>query len=66
MARSSEDIPLVITTIRIFKGDLQELQRLYPRSGASKIIRNLIRNHLKKVKERAQERIANMEELTHG
>lgn len=50
----SEEAPLEKATLNFFKGDLAELRRLYSKAGASMIVRELVRNHIRKVHEEAQ------------
>jgi hypothetical protein len=50
MARKNE-IGLEKVTIRIFKGDLEAINRYYPTTGHNVVIRKLIRKHLRKMEE---------------
>jgi hypothetical protein len=45
--RRKEDRPLQKVTLNLFDGDYAALQSLYPRPGAGKIIRELVRRHLR-------------------
>lgn len=56
MSRRRESDELQKHTLNLFKGDYAELQGLYPESGAGKIIRILVRNHLRKVREEVERR----------
>lgn len=47
------DIPLAKQTLTLFKGDVERLRDLFPRQGASFMIRNLVRQFLRKVEEDA-------------
>jgi len=42
-----EDHPLQKVTLNLFEGDFARLQVIYPRPGAAKIIRDLVRRHLR-------------------
>lgn len=43
-------------TIRTFKGDCAELAALFPAAGYNKVIRHMIRNLIKSVKEKSQQK----------
>lgn len=45
-----EDYPVKKYTVNLFQGDLEALQELFPRAGASRVIRNLVRSFLNKLK----------------
>jgi ribonuclease PH len=45
--RRKEDRPLQKVTLNLFAGDYNQMQALYPRAGAGKIIRELVRRHLR-------------------
>lgn len=49
-----DDRPLEKHTINLFKGDLQKVQEYFPRPGASKIIRDLVHNFIKRTEAAAQ------------
>jgi hypothetical protein len=51
-----EDIPISKHTLNLFEGDYQRLQDLYPKLGAGKIVRALVRAHLRKIEERTNQR----------
>ena len=54
-----EDHPISKHTLNLYQGDYEELQALYStRIGAAKIIRDLVRAHIKKVKENAAQRMS--------
>lgn len=55
MAKRSEELPIEKVTIRLYEGDSARLQRLYPKVGASKVIRHLVRHHLRGVDERTEQ-----------
>lgn len=57
MARKNE-IGLEKVTIRIFKGDLEAINRYYPTTGHNVVIRKLIRKHLRKMEELDSQRRA--------
>ena len=49
-----EDHPIQKHTLNLYMGDYEKLQALYStRVGAAKIIRDIIRAHIRKVEERA-------------
>jgi len=52
-----EDFPLMKVTLNLYDGDFQRLQSLYPRLGASKVIRVLVHSHLKDINDKAVSRI---------
>jgi hypothetical protein len=52
-----EDFPLMKVTLNLYDGDFQQLQSLYPRLGASKVIRVLVHSHLKEIHSKAVNRI---------
>jgi len=39
-------------TIRLFRGDFEELQRRYPEIGANEAIRKILRMHITRLKEK--------------
>ena len=62
--RRREDHALSKHTLNLFDGDYAKLQELYgSRVGAAKIIRTLIRAHLKRIQEDAAQRIPLIDEL---
>ena len=48
--RRKADYPLQKVTLNLFEGDWDFLQATYPRIGASRVIRDLVRAHVNKVK----------------
>jgi len=52
-----EDFPLMKVTLNLYDGDFQKLQALYPRLGASKVIRVLVHHHLKDINDKTTVRI---------
>ena len=52
-----EDFPLMKVTLNLYDGDFQRLQALYPRIGASKVIRTLVHSHLKDINDKTTVRI---------
>lgn len=46
-----EILPLQKVTLNLFEGDFGKLQELYPRIGAAKVVRDLVRAHLRKREE---------------
>lgn len=61
MARKNE-IGLEKITIRIFKGDVEALNRYYPTTGHNVVIRKLIRKHLRKMEELDSQRRAALDQ----
>lgn len=47
--RRKEDHPLQKVTLNLFEGDFERLQTLYDRLGAGKVVRTLVRSHLRKI-----------------
>jgi hypothetical protein len=57
--RRREDHAIAKHTLNLYAGDYEELQRLYgTRIGAAKVIRSLVRDHLKEIRHKAAERQA--------
>lgn len=54
------DIPLEKVTMNFFKGDSEKLQDLFPRQGASFMVRNLVRAYIRKVEEDAAQKAGPM------
>lgn len=54
MARKKERFDLKKVTVKLFEGDFEAMQDLYPKSGANKIIREMIHRHIAVCKELAQ------------
>lgn len=54
MGKRQSEIPLEKITLKLFKGDAEEMRKLYPTVGASGIIRELVRSHIRRVHEEAQ------------
>jgi len=50
--RRKENHPLNKHTLNLFDGDFEKLQLWYPRLGAAKVIRELVRAHVKQNEER--------------
>jgi len=53
MTRRKERLPLEVVTVKLFQGEYSQLLTLYPKVGASKVIRELVHNHLKQINEAA-------------
>lgn len=49
--KRKESAPLTKHTIKLYSGQLDKLQELHPRLGASKVIRTLIDDHIRSVEE---------------
>lgn len=57
MARKPEDHPIVKHTLNLYQGDYETLQEWYGRRiGAAKIVRDLVRAHIMKVRGEAEQR----------
>jgi hypothetical protein len=54
--RRSEREPLARHSVKLFAGDFEYLQDLYPRLGAGKVIRELVRKHISTAKEAAAQK----------
>jgi hypothetical protein len=60
--RRREDFAISKHTLNLYSGDYEELQRLYgTRIGAAKVIRSLVRDHLKEIREVAARRLGKTE-----
>lgn len=53
--RKREDHPIRKHTLNLFEGDYERLQMLFPKAGAGKIIRTLVRKFIVQVEESAQQ-----------
>lgn len=51
MAREKEQLQKV--TLNLVEGDFDRLAALYPKLGAGKVIRHLVRTHLEKIEQEA-------------
>ncbi len=51
MPRAKTTIPLEMKPVRLFQGDFERLQALFPTMGAGPAIRKLVRNHCDRVEE---------------
>lgn len=63
MAKKKERFPLQKVTVKLFEGDFQEMAGLYPKTGANKIIRELIHRHIAVAKEMAQKQVGALAQL---
>lgn len=60
--RRREDKPITKHTLNLYAGDYTRLQELYSsRIGAAKIIRDIIRAHIRKVEEDAAQKLPLLE-----
>lgn len=50
MIRKS-DVPIRKHTLNLFEGDYERMQVLYPRLGAGRAIREIIRAHIRQIEE---------------
>lgn len=55
MAKIREEEETQKHTLHLFKGDFEQLQRLYPELGASVIIRRLVRKKLEEMNGKMKE-----------
>lgn len=49
MAKRKSDYPMQKVTLNLYEGDMDRLMTLYPKFGAGRIIRELVRAHLNKI-----------------
>lgn len=64
MARRREDHALSKRCVNFYAGDYEKLQVFYPqRMGAAKIIRDIIHAHVRKIEERAAQKIPLLDPL---
>lgn len=54
MKRSEQ--PLQKVTLNLFEGDMERLMAIYPRHGASFVIRNLVRQYVKNLEAKTEAR----------
>jgi hypothetical protein len=54
MPREKENLEKV--TVRLYIGDKEELNSFYPQLGYNKVVRKLITDHLKKLRERVNQK----------
>jgi len=52
--KRKEEFPLQKVTLNLFDGDMSKLQELYPIIGGSKVIRLLVRAHIKAIEARTE------------
>jgi len=53
MTKRRERLPLEIVSVSLFKGEFARLSELYPKVGVSKVVRELVHDHLRKIEEAA-------------
>jgi hypothetical protein len=58
-----DDHPLKKVTINLFDGDLEKIQHMFPRPGASKIIRDLVHKFIADYEARAEQRFTPVPEI---
>ncbi len=51
--RRKEDFPLEKVTLALYNGDFARLRDLHPRLGASKVVRTLVRKHIREIEDKA-------------
>lgn len=56
-----QDQNLIKKTIRLYAGDTEELDGFYPTLGYNAVIRELVRRHLKRLRERTNRRLATIQ-----
>lgn len=49
--KRKEDLPITKHTLNLYAGQLDRLQELHPRLGAAKVIRELVKDHIRAVEE---------------
>lgn len=49
MANRKSVTPITKHTLNLFEGDYQRLQELYPKLGAGRVIRDIVRSHLRRL-----------------
>lgn len=49
MARAKSKIPLILKPIRLFEGDFERMQDLFPSLGGGVAIRHLVHNYIKTI-----------------
>ncbi len=52
--RRKEDFPLQKVTLVLYDGDFARLRELHPRLGASKVVRTLVRKHIREIEDRSR------------
>ena len=58
MTRRGEDHAISKHTLNLYDGDYAKLQRLYgSRIGAAKIVRDLVRAHIKRIESEAAQKV---------
>lgn len=56
--KRDEEYPITKHTLNLYAGDYAKLQSLYPtRVGAAKIIREIVRGHIRKIEEDAAQKV---------
>ncbi len=45
--KRKEDFPIVKVTLNLFEGDWEKLQTWYPKLGGGKVVRELVRAHVR-------------------
>ncbi len=58
MVAKKAPFPLQKVTLKLYEGDFRQLADLYPRSGANKVIREMVRRHITMCLEATQARLA--------
>jgi len=58
MAQRKLTLPIHKVTLNLFKGDWEELAEMHPKLGPSRVIRELVHSHIRKVKDAAAQRQA--------
>ena len=61
MPRRKEDLEKI--TIRLHSGDKEELEEYYPQLGHNKVIRSLVRSHIKQLRAKLEQERNNNESI---
>ena len=56
--RRREEIPMQKVTLSLYRGDFDRLRDYFPKLGASKVVRLLVRKYIGEVEKRIEQRIA--------
>lgn len=61
MTRRKEDEDMELVSVRLFKSDKARLQSYYPKAGYNRVIRTLVRKHIRALDEKFSRKIATEE-----
>ena len=62
--RRQEDLPIKKVTLNLYEGDFEFFQQHFPRSGAGKAIRTIVRSTRKKIEGMTEQRLVIPPELS--